>query len=249
MDSILNRVNANPWALFDPASLIAGSAALSISLACLDTLPACLLGLGFSFAILSLARPRLYFVLERFAAVNSFVLFLWLIVPFTTPGAPVWHWGWLKASIPGLQLCLLLTLKANSILAVFLAWLAPLSLSRLAQGLAALHCPAKLTFLILLMERNIFILKREWHNLFNAAKLRGFIAGTNFRSYRTIATLLAILLIRASDRAKKLQEAMLLAGFNGRLPFGQTQKPDKQDYIFICTALFMAFLIFGIDYV
>ena len=159
-----------------------------------------------SLLLLILARPRLRDLQKRFCAVNTFILFLWLITPITTQGTPCVQIGPFVASVEGVQLATLVTVKANILTGFFIALLGGMSISTLGHALGALHVPAKLTFLLLFTERSFYQ---------QAAKLRGFVAGTNLRSYLTIAQLLGILLIRSLDHARKAHEALLLRGFSG----------------------------------
>lgn len=215
-------------------------------MACLQNMAACWLALAIGAAMLALARPKPEKALARLGAANLFILALWLITPWTTPGEAVLSWRGFAITRQGLDLCLALTLKANAIVAVFLALVAPLSLSGLAAGLKALRCPQKLVWLILLMERNVFILKNEWRWMLEAAKLRGFAPRTSRHTYRTLAAMLALLLARAHDRGQKLHEAMLLAGFDGSVPFRPLPGPGSRDFTFLilmlaCSAAMIAF--------
>lgn len=203
-----------------PAILLAGATILSVVTACLHSLLASLAALFCSLLLLALAKPAK--ILQPLLTVNLFILFMWLVVPWTTPGEILWQWRWLRITYEGVLLCSLLTLKANAILFVFLALVAPMPLPQLSAGLARLHMPKKLVLLLMLMERNIYLLKRQWQVLTEAASLAAFVPATNLRSYSALGAMLAMLFVSASDRGKKLHEAMLLAGFTGELPFRET---------------------------
>lgn len=234
----LNRAEAKSRHLA-PGTALAGATCLSVIVACLQNPAACIaaLGVGILLLIISKAFDRALFA--RFAAVNFFVLFLWLFTPWATPGTIIWRWHWIAVSKEGLHLCLIVTLKANAIVAIFSALVAPLSISALARGLASLRCPARLAWLLLLMEPNIHILKREWRNLTAAAKLRAFRPRSSMAAYRTMASMLALWLARAQIRAGKLREAMLLAAFTGELQFQVRWRPQTREipfYLFIFIA-------------
>lgn len=188
-------------------------------------------------------------ILRRFAAINGFVLFMWLLVPWTTPGESIWSWHGLAITSQGIRLCALLTLKANAILAVFLAMLWQTSALDLARALASLHCPDKLIWILLLMERNIHLLLREWKRMIEAAKLRGFTARASRRGYGTIAALLGLLFIHAHERGQKLNEALLLAGFNGKLPFGSSLRFSFAEAVFCLFVIAISALLLLIGHV
>lgn len=212
-------VSRSLWARLETGWALVGAFFLCAVIACLQNIPACATALFTGAILLAAAFPPPGRSLRRFAAVNVFVLSMWLIVPWTTPGESIWSWHGFAITWQGLRLCALLTLKANAILAVFLAFLGQTSALALARGLSALHCPDKLTWILLLMERNIHLLSHEWKNELEAAKLRGFAASTSRHGYVTLAVLLGLLFIRAQERGQRLNEALLLAGFDGRLPF------------------------------
>ena len=223
---------------------LAGACILSCVFACLTTLPAAFLALAIGFCLLCLSRASWRSVWPRLAAANLFVLFMWLVVPLTSPGPPIWQWGFFAISATGLWLCLLLTLKANAILAVFLALVAPMSLTVLARALCGLRCPERLAWLLLLLERNVHILGREWRTLRAAASLRAFEPASGMRAYRTYGAMLAQLLLRAHDRGQRLHEAMLLAGFNGRLPWSAPLRRIGADIIFGLLVIACCLLLF-----
>lgn len=180
-------------------------------------------------------------------AVNAFVLFIWLIVPFTTSGRPLLEWGLLAPTAAGVSLCILVTLKANAILFVFMALIAPMPLSTFARSLAFLRCPERLVWLLLLMERNVHLLKREWRIIGDAAKLRAFAPRFNRRTYMTFGAMLAQLLLRAFDRGQRLREALLLAGFTGRLPHSVRLVRPLSDAVYgaLIAALCLGLVFYG----
>lgn len=218
--------------------------AFSIAAACLNSLQAALAALAASLCVLPLAWKKRLDIARRLLAANAFILFLWLITPFTTPGEALWQWGPLRLSAEGVRLSALVTIKANALALVFLALVATLPLSSLGAALNKLRCPEKLTWMFLLMGRNIQILRDEWTRLWESARLRCFRPRTSPRAYRTIGSLLGLFLIRSISRAKTLHEALLLRGYDGRLPFRPEMAFRFRDYLFcLCCAASILLLI------
>lgn len=207
-DSFIQRI--------DPRVRVLLAVALAVALAQLRQVTACCLGLGLGGLLLALARAPLGPLVRRLAAVNVFILFLWLVTPWTTPGSVVWQWQIFQVSREGLYLSLLVTLKSNAIACIFLALVATLPATTLGHALERLGCPDKLVFLFLFTGRYIHLLAGEWQDLMTAARLRGFHPRTDMHTYRTVASLLGLLLVRSHDRALRTREAMLLRGFSGR---------------------------------
>ncbi len=200
----------------DPRMRVLLAVLLAVALALLRQMTACCLGLGLGCVLLGLAQAPLGPLRRRLVAINMFILFLWLVTPWTTPGAVVWQWHFIQVSREGVYLSLLVTLKSNAIACVFLALVASLPAATLGHALERLGCPDKLVFLFLFTGRYIHLLAGEWQDLMTAARLRGFRPRTNLHTYRTVSSLLGLLLVRSHDRAQRTHEAMRLRGFSGR---------------------------------
>ncbi len=215
-----------------------------VCLAQLTRVSSAALALAPALALLALSRPDWRRSLKRLACVNAFTCFLWLTVPWSVPGAPVWQAGPLVVSREGMALCLLVTLKTNAMVPVFLALVANLPVSRLGAALDGLRCPPRLTFLLLLVSRYIPVLTEEWRVLRTAAALRAFQPGTNVRTWQTCAMLLGMLFVRAHDRATRIWEAMRLRGFTGRFPVGAEAPAGRAD-LMLClgTGLCLACIV------
>lgn len=194
------------------------AAALSFLMACLQSLYASVLAAVLGASLFFFASPPAPVVFKRLLVANFFIFFTWLIVPFTAPGPTFYNYGWFHVSENGLRLCVLVTLKANAIVCVFLALIAPLSITRVCGALKKLRVPDKLIWLFLLMDENVRVFLDRLKALREGTKLRGFKARFNLRSYKVIASLVAILLINAADRAEKIHEATLLRAYSGKLP-------------------------------
>lgn len=200
----------------DPRMRVLLAVLLAVALALLRQMTACCLGLGLGCVLLGLAQAPLGPLWRRLVAINMFILFLWLVTPWTTSGAVVWQWHFIQVSREGVYLSLLVTLKSNAIACVFLALVASLPAATLGHALERLGCPDKLVFLFLFTGRYIHLLAGEWQDLMTAARLRGFRPRTNLHTYRTVSSLLGLLLVRSHDRAQRTHEAMRLRGFSGR---------------------------------
>lgn len=173
------------------------------------------------------ARLPLPGLLRRLAAVNVFMVFLWVFLPFSLPGAPLLRIGpfpglpdWLAlvATDAGVAQAMLVTLKSNAIVLVFIALAGTSDITAVGHALAGLGLPDKLTLLLLFTWRQLHVVALEYHRLRIAAKVRGFTPGTNARTYRTFAHLAGMVLVRSFDRAERVTQAMRLRGFAGRFP-------------------------------
>lgn len=195
-------------------------AAMALSLAC---------------SLLARLRPALAF--RRLLVINGFFLFLWIFVPFSEKGQAVFQLGPLAASREGLLLCAQMTLKGNAIFLSFLALVAPMPMATLGQALGGLGLPDAAVSLLLLTYRYVSVIEKEFSQLLRAARMRAFIPGTSAHAYRTYAYLLGMVLVRASERGKRVHNAMVLRGFTGRFRGLEEFSLGRADVLFLALAL------------
>ena len=199
----------------DPRAKLMAAATLACILAVSPSCHAPALGLATGASLVLWARLAGPCLWRRLVTVNGFVAFLWLFLPFSTPGDPAAHLGPLVVTAQGLHLALLITLKSNAIMLIFLALVATSDAASLGQAMHRLHVPPKLVFLVLFTYRFIHVISDEHQRLLTAARLRGFRPCSNLHTYRTLASLLAMVLVGALRRAEMTRRAMLLRGFKG----------------------------------
>ena len=232
----------------DPRARLVVAAALSLCLALSRSLPAALAGLGLAVLLLGALRPPVGVLCRRLAAINVFLLFLCLLTPFSLPGTTLWHWGPLALSREGLQLALLLWVKSNAIGGILLALVASLPVATAGYALECLHCPARLVYLLLFAGRYVFDIADEWRTLQTAARLRGFRPRCNAHTYRTLASLLGLLLLRGYDRAQRVREAMLLRGFRNHFHTVAVFRFRPADVVFCLLALLGLAALIWLEY-
>lgn len=206
-DSLLHKA--------DPRAKLVAAAALALGIAVGRSLPAAGLALGLGVLLVLLARLPLAALGKRLLAANLFVLFLWLVVPFSAPGEPLLSLGPLQASRQGILLALLVTLKCNAILLTLLALVASSPLPALGYAMQRLGLPVSLCWLLLFSYRYIFVIGQEYLRLSRAAHLRCFVPRNNLHTYRTVANLFGMTLVKSWNRAQRVRQAMLLRGFEG----------------------------------
>jgi cobalt/nickel transport system permease protein len=207
---------SSPLHRLDPRIRLIAAAGLSVVVALANQFTTLALALAAGFLLIALARLPLVTVAGRLSVVAGFLLLLWLVLPFTVTGAPLFAVGPLTATTAGAAYAGRITLKSIAILSLFLALVTTMSVATLGHTLARLRLPDKLIVLLLLTYRYLFVLEQEYQRLKRAADIRGFRPGTNLHSYRTYAYLVGMLLVRASARARRVYQAMCCRGFRGR---------------------------------
>ena len=182
-------------------------------------------------------------VAQRLKTVLWFLLMIWVIVPLTFDGQVLYQYHFLKITKPGVELCSMITVKSITILLIFTALIATMSIASLGKGLHQLYVPDKMVFLLLMSYRYIGVIEDEYKRLLRAAKFRGFTSGTNLHSYKTFAYLAGMLFVRASFRAQRVYQAMVCRGFNGKFHTLDDHPANRLNSIFLFGVFMTGFVL------
>lgn len=222
----------SPVHRLDPRMRLASAAFFSLCVALLRDPAAAAAALALAAAALAASLPPACLLIRRLAAVNVFILFLWATVPATMPGQELLAVGPVSFSREGVAMAWLVTLKSNAILLAFLALVATMNAPTMGHAMDRLGVPPKLVFLFLFTYRYLHVIADEWRRLITAARLRGFVPRTGMHSYRTIAHLLAMVLVNSFDRSGRVYQAMVLRGFSGRFASVVRFRARARDAVF-----------------
>ncbi len=221
----------------DPRGKIVVAALFAVLIAVAKTYVVAVGGLALAFLYLALARLPVKQVMVRLLLVNSFIFFLWLVLPLTYPGEALWRFGPLTASRQGLVYAGLITLKSNAIIIALMALVATAPVVTLGRAMHHLKLPDKLCHLLLFTYRYIYVFEQEYRRLVQAMKIRGFRPRTNLHTYRSYAYLAAMLLVRSFDRADRVFAAMRCRGFAGTFYSLKTFAWHRRDGIFLALSV------------
>jgi len=231
----------------DPRAKLATAAVLSCILSVSPSPAAPALALFIGAACLCWAGLPGRALWRRLLTVNAFVAFLWVFLPFSTPGEAAAVIGPVTATRQGIALAVLVTLKTNAIMCLFLALIATSDAASLGQAMHRLRVPPKLVFLFLFTYRFIHVIGDEQRRLFTAAKLRGFTPRTTRHTYRTLASLLAMVLVGAMRRAEMTRQAMLLRCFHGSFGTLRSFRLGRGEYAFLTAAALFALCLSALE--
>jgi len=221
----------------DPRGKIVVAGLFAVLMAVAKSYSATLAGLALALICLALARLPLKKIVSRLLVVNSFIFFLWFVLPLTYPGDAAWRFGPLSATRQGLIFAGLITLKSNAIVIALIALTATVPVVTLGQAMHNLRLPDKLCHLLLFTYRYLYVFEQEYHRLIQAVKIRGFQPRTNLHTYRTYAYLAAMLLVRSHDRADCVYKAMLCRGFHGTFYSLRRFSWQRRDGVFLAAAM------------
>ena len=223
----------------DPRAKIIAVSILTVIIALTKQYSVAGTGLLIGVIFLFISRLDPVSVVKRLLALNSFTLFLWLTLPLTYGGSSSLSIGSLPLSDFGIRLASLITLKTNSIVLIVICLLATSPIGALGHALHRLRLPTKLCYLLLYSYRYVFVIHQEYKRLRRAAKMRNFSAGTSFHTYKTYGYLFGMTVIQSWNRSKRVNQAMLLRGFSGKLiSLDQLQFTGK-DYCFFLLLVFI----------
>jgi len=151
---------------------------------------------------------------KKLIPVNFFLLFLWLIIPFTYPGDKFQMWIF-NLSYQGLKYCLLISLKANLIVLTTAVFLSTSPFLHIIHSLHHLKIPEKLVNILYFFSRYIPVINEEKEKLKRTMKARSFIPKTSIHTYKTISNLVGMIILDSYERSEKVYRAMVARSFSG----------------------------------
>ena len=224
----------------DPKGKLISTGVLSLIIALSQTLVPALLGFLLAFTLVLTARLSWTKLLRRLLIVNSFNLLLCLILPLTYSGGPPLAFAGINLSSTGLLLAVLIIVKSNAVILLFISLLATSTAAQLGHGLQQLRLSPKLCLLLLFSYRYIALIQQELFRLQRAATLRCFQPRTNLHTYKTYSYILGMMLVRSWNRAARVQQAMELRGFSGQFHSLREFKGMRKSDLLLLTILLLA---------
>jgi cobalt/nickel transport system permease protein len=208
-DSLLARWDAR-WKL--AAMLVAAAGVAAVD----HALPAAV-ALAVGLGLVVLARLPGKWARGRLLALGFAALPFVLILPFTLDTAgPGWDVGPVRVSEHGLLSGLAVFCRCVAIGAFALVLVGTAPVHHTFAAAHKLKVPGLLVLLALLAYRYAFLLGEELRRLRTALRVRGFKPRADRHGYRTLGHVVGVVLVRGSDRAERVAEAMRCRGFDGR---------------------------------
>lgn len=219
-EGIVERPASSEAAAFldrlDPRVRIVAAAAFSLLVAVVNRFPSLAMALFCAMVLgllCGLSLPRLA---GRMLPVNTFLLLLVLILPWSASGTPLLRVGPVVYSLEGLRFAAVIALKANAIVLALASLLGGVDMVTLGHAMAHLHVPRKLIHLLLFTVRYFDVLHREYLRLRWAMKARAFRPRFTSHTYRSFGHLVGMLLVRSLERSDRIVAAMKCRGFRGQ---------------------------------
>ncbi|MGB0732992.1 MAG: cobalt ECF transporter T component CbiQ, partial [Pontibacterium sp.] len=169
---------------------------------------------GFVLAVV--AQLNVKRTLRRVIAMDMFMIFLIILLPFTTPGDTWFTVFGLSASKAGFLHALMILLKAHAVVLSLLALVGTLSATTLGHALAHLRVPDKLVHLMLFTVRYLEVIGQEYKRMRRAMQARAFVLRTNMHTWRSVGYLVGMLLVHSLERSERIMAAMKCRGYKGQ---------------------------------
>jgi cobalt/nickel transport system permease protein len=241
-----------PLSRADPRLKVVVLVVWSTTVAVVWSMAAALAGLaGAMVLLLLLGCDRPWVFIKRLILLNTFLVFVWLLLPFSfsVPGETVFRLGPLSVTRQGLALAALLSVKSLAITCGAMAVTVATGVFELIAACRALGAPVKLTAMMSLMSRYIRVVADEFGRLVWAMRIRGFKPMATVHCLRTWANLAGVLLVRGIDRSERVHAAMLCRGWRGGLALDRDYRLSALDRGLIALFLAMTAVVVTLDVV
>jgi cobalt/nickel transport system permease protein len=242
----LRGLNAKVTAL-DPRVRLIMAGLFAVTVVALNTIGVLIAALGLSLVLLSFSGLPHRKTLKRMAMMDSFIIFMLVLLPFTMPGTPIFTLGGFAASWEGLWRAIEIALTANAVILAVMTLVGSMEPVTLGHALFALKTPARLVHLMMFTIRYIDVLREEYQRLRTSMKLRGFRPGTNWHTYRSFGYLVGMMLVRAIERSERILAAMKCRGFSGRITLLEEFRLSRADVVFVTMMLLALMALIGAE--
>lgn len=199
----------------DPRWKLAAFVPAAILIALLRTWPPALAALLAALLLAAIAGlPRLWLA-RRLAWTALFLaLFLIWLLFLPDPNGQHYEFGRLAVSATGLERFGVVLSKTLAMVTLMLVVLATSPLHDTLKAAQSLRLPGLFVQLAMLTLRYVFVLAEEFVRLRTALRVRGFRNRADVHSWRTIGNVSGTLLVRGSERAERVLQAMRCRGFD-----------------------------------
>lgn len=208
-----------------------------------------LLGLVSAVATAVIAQLNFKRTLRRVIAMDMFMIFLILMLPFTTPGEALFSIAGLPASKEGLLHALMIALKANAVVFALLALIGTMSAATLGHAMAHLRVPDKLVHLLLFTVRYLDVIGQEYKRMRRAMQARAFVMTVSKHTWRSVGYLIGMLLVHSLERSERIMDAMKCRGYKGQFYLMDDMVLQRQDYLFMMLSVPFFLLLIGLNFI
>lgn len=227
----------------DPRTRVFCGFLLAFTTAISQSLPLLTMFLLLAVGFVLLAKISLKKVLKRIIALESFMIFLLLFLPFTTPGNELFLVFGLSASQEGLMHAVQIIVKANAVVLFLIALVGTMNATILGHALVYFKVPKKLIYILLFMVRYLDVIGKEYVRIKRAMTARAYVMHFNRHTWRATGYLVGMLLVHSLERSERIMDAMKCRGFNGQFYLFDTFRWQAKDTAFVLLTFVVILLI------
>lgn len=154
---------------------------------------------------------------------------------------------WLGFNLRGLDLALLIILRATTVALLMEPMLATASLPVTLAGLERMGVPRRLTELLLICHRYLHVFVHEAQRMHIGMEVRGFRKTTSMACLRSVGNFVGMLFVRSFERTERVHAAMLARGYQGRWPQPVSFSSRADDYFKSATIVCIGLLLVVCD--
>ncbi len=228
-----NPVTHSGMGRLDPRARVVAALVFALVIVSLQDIGPLCIGLCLAFGMLAATRLPVGKTLKRMVMMDTFIIFMIALLPFTIPGETAFTVLGVPASWEGIDKAIRIGLKANAVVLALMALVGSMDPTTLGHALSRLRLPVNLVHLLLFTVRYIDVIHHEYAHLRIAMKCRGFRPGTNRHTYQSFGYLVGMMLVRSLDRSERILAAMKCRGFTGRLVLLDDMTMRARDYVFM----------------
>ncbi|MFA5663382.1 cobalt ECF transporter T component CbiQ [Castellaniella sp.] len=187
-------------------------------------------GAGLVLVLMLYAIHRQAIPWKRLLHLEGFLILLLITLPFTIPGGELLRLGPFVATVEGLARALVLACKVTASVLLVSLMFASADVPSLGAALRGLHVPEALVRLFVAVVRYLALIQSEFLRLRESMRARAFVPRSSRHTWRSYGYLLGMLLVRAMERADRVEEAMRLRCYSGRFPQSELPAPAMRDW-------------------
>ncbi len=150
---------------------------------------------------------------------------------------------WLSFNLRGLDLAMLIILRAATVALLMEPLLATAPLPVTLAGLTRMGVPRRLTELLLITHRYLYVFLHEARRMQIGMDVRGFRKSTSLATLRSVGNYVGMLFVRSFERTERVHAAMLARGYQGFWPQPISLHVTPADYLKACGVIGLGLLL------
>jgi len=196
-----------------------------------------LIALLLTIITLAIARIPWHRPLRRLLAMNGFLVMFLVVMPLTVPThsgdtlVVFGNWQMLTCNLRGLELALIIIGKAWCVALLMEPLLATAPLGATLEGLTRLGLPGKISEMLLIAHRYLFVFLGEVQRMRSGMEARAFRPGRRWDTLRDLGNFVGMLLVRSFERTHRVYAAMQARGYTGTLPHHHQFRGAMSDWL------------------